>query len=192
MLLHSHLSLLLLDSMIHAAEIATGKGILGQVALEAGVPQSWVEIGLLVLLGYNVVAVSLSACWSLEGLLHAPLYDPGCPRDVSSCLASLSRRHFASCLTCTQAAEAFCCAAHTLDQLQAVLTSLHLNMAACLTCLLAACRVSPLAAPHSVSPTRLMCARGQLAVSRNLARLTLHRSQSRRWASRMSLVSPLG
>eukprot|EP00891_Asterochloris_glomerata_P009902 jgi/Astpho2/9902/Aster-06614 len=37
-------------------EIATGKGILGQVALETGVPQSWVEIGLLVLLGYNVVA----------------------------------------------------------------------------------------------------------------------------------------
>lgn len=50
------------DSMVPAAEIATGKGILGQVALETGVPQSWVEIGLLVLLGYNVVAVSLSAC----------------------------------------------------------------------------------------------------------------------------------
>ena len=54
------------DSMFPAAEIATGKGILGQVALETGVPQSWVEIGLLVLLGYNVVAVGLDACGSLR------------------------------------------------------------------------------------------------------------------------------
>ena len=52
------------DSPVPAAEIATGKGILGQVALETGVPQSWVEIGLLVLLGYNVVAVSQSPCGS--------------------------------------------------------------------------------------------------------------------------------
>ena len=56
------------DSLVLAAEIATGKGILGQVALETGVPQSWVEIGLLVLLGYNVVAVGLSA---LQVLMRA-------------------------------------------------------------------------------------------------------------------------
>ena len=59
------------DRMVLAAEIATGKGILGQVALETGVPQSWVEIGLLVLLGYNVVAVSLSACGSFRACLTA-------------------------------------------------------------------------------------------------------------------------
>ena len=53
---------LLVQMQSSVSEIATGKGILGQVALETGVPQSWVEIGLLVLLGYNVVAVSLSAC----------------------------------------------------------------------------------------------------------------------------------
>ena len=76
------------DSVVPAAEIATGKGILGQVALETGVPQSWVEIGLLVLLGYNVVAVSLSACGSFC-MPHKN--DLGCSRAVSSYLASLSR-----------------------------------------------------------------------------------------------------
>lgn len=43
----------------YCLQIASGKGVLGQLALETGLPQSVIEIGLVAGIGYNLISVSL-------------------------------------------------------------------------------------------------------------------------------------
>ena len=42
-------------------QVASGKGVLGQLSLETGLPTGVIELGLVGLIGYNLVAVRLEA-----------------------------------------------------------------------------------------------------------------------------------
>lgn len=39
-------------------QIVSGKGVLGQLSLETGLPTNYIEIGLVALIGYNLFSVS--------------------------------------------------------------------------------------------------------------------------------------
>ena len=43
-------------------QVGSGKGVLGQLSLETGLPQSAIEIGLVALIGYNLFSVSTIWC----------------------------------------------------------------------------------------------------------------------------------
>lgn len=45
-------------SHLRILQIGSGKGVLGQLALETGLPQTWIEIGLVAGIGYNLFSVS--------------------------------------------------------------------------------------------------------------------------------------
>lgn len=47
--------------MRHCLQIASGKGVLGQLALETGLPQSVIEIGLVAGIAYNLISVSFAS-----------------------------------------------------------------------------------------------------------------------------------
>ena len=48
-----------LFSEVQTVQIGSGKGVLGQLSLETGLPQNFIEIGLVAGIGYNLFSVSI-------------------------------------------------------------------------------------------------------------------------------------
>lgn len=53
-----HMCCLVNEHVSMPMQIVSGKGVLGQLSLETGLPTNYIEIGLVALIGYNLFSVS--------------------------------------------------------------------------------------------------------------------------------------